>query len=741
MHVALVGTYPPTECGIATFTADVERALKLHGVQVTIVPVERGIRPAGGPLAIWRDNAESYADAALRMNAQRCDVVLIEHEFGIFGGDAGAHLLGFTDALTVPFVVTLHTVLPCFHPLEAEVIERLVERAAAVTLFTGTARSLLVEQGLARAYEVQVVPHGAPVELYATTDNAALRERLGLPATGPVLSTFGLLSAGKGIELALSALAEVVVDHPDVRYVVAGRTHPQVIRNEGESYRESLTKRTQELGLESNVIFLDHFLSLEDLAGLLSVTDVFCTPYRGENQIVSGALTFALAAGCPVVSTPYSYATDVLAGDAGILVEFGDTAGFAEAIQELLVDGPRREAALAAANEVSASLSWPTVGKTIRAVLTAASLRKVKPMVTIELPNTAALEQRPRPDHLRVLCDDTSMLQHAFLKVPRAEDGYCVDDVARMLPIAADLFASTGDPAWNVTISRLLTFLRAATAADGLMRNFMSWDRRWLDEPHEGDHVGRAMWGLGELAGRDHPYSDEARFMLVALAPALQTEQSNRTMTYAALGLCAADAGRDEALHATFEHVVTTLRTWLPGGDPAWCWPEARLTYDNARVPEVLIRTGIAAGDTELIDRGSAMLTWFDALCLSGDHYRFPGHLGVDKHRPVRWSGDEQPLEATAMADAHAALWSLDNDAAHGVAIDRAWSWFLGNNRLGRAVGDVTVGACFDGLERLTVNLNCGAESTIAFHRCAHLRHSLLGKPLATPRLGATARS
>ena len=737
MHVTLVGTYPPTQCGIATFTADVEQALTLHRLDVTVVPVGPDV---ADEWAIRRNDIRSYAAAAAHINSQSCDVVLIEHEFGIFGGEAGAHLLAFTQTLTVPYVVTFHTVLPRFSPAETAVMEELIEGAAAITLFTATARELLLQQGLVAPHLIHVVPHGAPVELYAPTDKAAIRRHLGLPATGPVLSTFGLLSGGKGIELALDALAKVVIDHPDIRYVVAGRTHPQVIRSENESYRDSLKAQARDLGIERNVIFLDRFLSLEDMAGLLAVTEVFCTPYRGENQIVSGALTFALAAGCPIVSTPYRYATDVLADGAGILVAFGDADGFADAIRVLVTDGPRRSAALAAAKAASASLSWPMVGKTMRAVLAGASLRPVKAVASIDLPDAAMLARVPRPDHLRVLCDDTGVLQHAFLKVPRAEEGYCVDDVARMLPIVADLAVSTGEPSWNVITSRLLTFVRAAAASgDGRMRNFMAWDRRWLDEPHEGDHVGRAIWGLGELAGRTHPFSDEARELLSSLLPAVQTEQPSRTITYAALGLCAADASHDDALSSTFERFVETLRTWLPGADPTWCWPETRLTYDNARVPEAMIRTGIAAGDAQLIDRGAEMLTWFDALCLSGDHYRFPGHLGVDNHRPVRWSGDEQPLEAAAMADAHAALWSLDNDDAHLVAVERSWSWFLGNNRLGRAVGDLTFGSCFDGLGHLTVNLNCGAESAIAFHRCAHTRHALLGETThaTAPMMGA----
>jgi glycosyltransferase involved in cell wall biosynthesis len=741
MHVAIVGTYPPTRCGIATFTADVERSLQLHDVKVTIIPVvdpappvltqagsiESGDTDLTEDLVIRRDELSSYTAAARRINEVNCDVVLIQHEFGIFGGASGSHITLFMDALDPPCVVNFHTVLPEFSDAQKLVIEALSATAALVTVFTATARNLLIAQQLTAPEKLVVVPHGAPMEMYRSVNQAHVRAHLGLPSSGPVLSTFGLLSEGKGIELAVRAVADLVADFPDIRYVVAGRTHPGVLRHEGEQYRRSIAALVHELGLDEHVVFLDRFMDIHELADLLAVTDVFCTPYHNCNQIVSGALTFALAAGCPVVSTPYLYARDVLSGGAGILVPTGDAHGFASAIRQLLPGGSGALAAREAARAASAMLSWPSVGAETRDALSNAVVRSESNRATSwmlsALPESSSPDQRPSPNHLRVLCDDTAMLQHANFKVPRAEDGYCVDDAARMLPLAAAMSSTTGDGHWNTVVARLLTFLRdAAPHRDGLMRNFMSWDRRWLDEPHDGDHVGRAIWGLGELAGQGHPFSGEARQLMVWLCPALSTKMPRRALTYAALGLCAASADHDTDLAAPFERTIEVLRGWVPDDHPTWRWSEPRLTYDNARVPEVLIRVGARIGDIELVERGATMLRWLDDLCLSGEHYRFPGHLGVDNHSGVRWSGDEQPLEAAAMADAHQAMWMVDHDAAHLTSIERSWSWFLGNNRLGRAVGDLNWGSCFDGLGRLEVNFNCGAESTIAFHRCAFNR-------------------
>ena len=373
MHVAILGTYPPTRCGIATFTADVEQSLREFGTKVTIIRVDPD-DVNDGP-SVHRLDPSSYNGAARWVNNSDVDVVLVQHEFGVYGGVDGDMLLRFTEALRVPYIVTFHTVLSPFKPKQAAVAEALCCAAAAVTVFTTTGRNMLVEQKICSAKLVRIVPHGAPLELYAPVDKAAAKTSFGLPATGPIVSTFGLLSAGKGIEVAIRAMAKVVIDDPDTRYVIAGRTHPEVIRKEGERYRDSLVRQVSEFGLEENVVFMDRFLSVEDLAQLLAITDVFCTPYHGEGQIVSGALTFALAAGCPIVSTPYRYASDVLADGAGLLVEFNDCDGMAAAISRLLEDGPQRTAALAAAQRYASGASWPAVGQTLLTVLSQALRR------------------------------------------------------------------------------------------------------------------------------------------------------------------------------------------------------------------------------------------------------------------------------------------------------------------------------------------------------------------------------
>ncbi len=736
MRIAIVGTYPPTACGIATFTADISHSLGGAGLGVDVVPVIQGDETTDATIHIDKDDRSSYISAAQRLSGSNVDAVLIEHEFGIFTGHAGNSIVDFIDALTIPLAVTLHTVLSPYSPAQAEVIRRLCDRAVVVTVFTATARRLLLEQELVHADIVSVVPHGAPMELYATFDRSAVRDQFGIGPADRLISTFGLLSPGKGIELALTALVEIVEKHPRTMYVIAGRTHPEIERRDGQCYRQGLLHLIDELGLVDHVRIIDRFLEVRELAELLSITEVFCTPYVGSDQTVSGALTFAVAAGCAVVSTPYRYARDLLAHGAGILVDFDDAPAFARAVSELLDDGPRAEAARTAARIASSEMKWPTVGKALADLLSAAivtrraialgSLLSVNPSTAqVELGSVACdppIDSMPPALHLSVLVDDTSVLQHARGLVPRIDAGYCVDDAGRVLPIlaavAADARARGMDPSrWHIALARQMSFLRAATAERSTMRNFMSWERRWLDEPHHGDHVGRAVWGLGELAAMDSDYSDDALELMLDITDGFDPRRASaRTLAYMALGLEAAH--EDPTAMDHLQRCAPSLREWRPRSG-TWRWFEDRLAYDNPRLAETMLRVGYRLDDPQLSEAGADQLEWLESLCRRADHYRFPGHLGADAHHDVRWSGDEQPLEASAMADAHAARLRFDDDTDARISIDRAWTWFLGNNRLGVPVGDIATGACHDGLCSHDVNRNCGAESTISFMRCA----------------------
>ena len=740
MRIAILSTYPPRACGIGTFAFDVRTALL--GVadveEVSPLAVVDEPRAPQRPeilRTVSQGTRGDYVRAARMLVRTDVDVVLLQHEYGIFGGRDGEYVLSFARELAQPLVVTLHTVLsePSEHQLS--VLSALCDEAERVIVLTETARRLLTELSACEVEKIRVVPHGAPVELGTrrVQQERGRRAQYVAPVRGGyehiksrfLLSTFGLISPGKGLETMIEALPALVERHPEVLYLIAGRTHPQVARRAGEEYRLRLERRVVDLGVSDHVEFDDRFLSVDELADLLAATDVFVTPYRSREQIASGALTFALAAGCAAVSTPYWYAEDMLASGAGKLVPFDDPAALTEAVCEFLEQPETLAAARAEARRIGSELTWPAVAESTAAVLLeatdAAPRRTSIPEVELDLAET-------RTDHLLTLVDDCGIVQHAHGAIPNRQSGYCVDDVARLLVVALELEQRTGDHAWVPVLYRSLAFL--CDAADGAgstgMRNFMSYDRRWLDEPHVGDHVGRTVWALGDILSTAWVPAavGPSRRLLAALVGSLEGELSLRTAAYAILGLARLDKDRlDAPAGALLERCVTQLEAASDAtSGEGWRWFEERLTYDNARIPQALIVGGAALGREPAVAAGLGSLAWLGDECgLADGVLRLTGHLGRRRGEPAPGGGDEQPLDASAFVEAELAAFAVTHDPEHGTRAQRAFEWFLGRNRLGLPLYDFATGGCSDGLGEDSLNTNEGAESTLAFHRAQHV--------------------
>jgi glycosyltransferase involved in cell wall biosynthesis len=728
LRTAIVSTYPPRSCGIGTFAADVRATLL--GVadieQVDVVAVlNEPSRPQRRALlsTIGQAVRGDYIRTARMLGRLDVDVVLLQHEYGIFGGVDGEYVLSFAEALAQPLVVTLHTVLsePTKHQLA--VLTELCEQAELVIVMTDTARRLLVECGACTEDKVRVVPHGAPARLTARA--SAIPNG---PTSGPyartndrfLLSTFGLISPGKGLETVIEALPSMIEQHPELVYVIAGRTHPDVSHREGERYRLMLERRVQELDLTEHVEFDDRFLSINDLSDLLAATDVFVTPYRNREQIASGALTFAIAAGCGIVSTPYWYAQDMLASGAGRLVPFDDAAALADAVLEYVEQPEALAAARAEARRVGSSLGWPAV-----AAATAGVLREARDLAPHRRPvGVADLRLTSlRTDHVLTLVDDVGIVQHAHGIIPNRDSGYCVDDVARLAVVSLELARRGNEQAWTSILYRALAFLSAAEGEGG-MRNFMSYDRSWLDEPHMGDHVGRTVSALGEILATAWipAVVDPTRRLLGRLVGALEGDVSLRTAAYAVLGLARLDNDRlDPEARRLLERLVQQLAdAYESNASDEWSWFENKLTYDNARLSQALVAGGSALGRDDLVDLGLESLRWLgDESGLDGDMLRLTGHHGRRRDEAAPGGGDEQPLDAAAFVEAELTAFAVTRDAEHGVRARRAFEWFLGRNHLQRPLYDFATGGCSDGLGSEALNANEGAESTLAFHRAA----------------------
>ncbi|MGZ8783854.1 MAG: glycosyltransferase, partial [Gaiellaceae bacterium] len=645
----------------------------------------------------------------------------------IFGGADGGYVLSLAEELSQPLVVTLHTVLsePTAH--QADVLARLCTQAERVIVMTETARRLLVESGASPDEKIRVVPHGAPPVLAQRAAEHALH-----PAAGPygatgerfLLSTFGLISEGKGLETVIAALPAIVERHPEALYVIAGRTHPDVARREGERYRLTLEEAVLDLGLEDHVEFDDRYLAVGEIADLLAATDVFVTPYRGREQISSGALTFGIAAGCGVVSTPYWYAQDMLASGAGELVPFADPAALADAVCRYIDEPERLAAARAEARRIGALLEWPAVAAATAAVLGEAvrlAPRSRRPVARRD-PRIVSM----RTDHLLTLVDDVGIVQHANGVIPNRESGYCVDDVARLSVVALELARRGDEQMWTSIVYRSLAFLQDATEPGAGMRNFMGYDRRWLDEPHTGDHVGRSIWALGEIlstAWAPAVVGPTGR-LLDDLVGTLESELSLRTGAYAVLGLARLDPDRlQPASRRLLERAADRLAAaFETHASPEWRWFEDALAYDNARLPNALITAGVALGRPELTDTGLDALRWLgNESGLAEGTLRLTGHLGRGRTEPAPGGGDEQPLDASAFVSAELAAFAVTGDPEDAARAQASFDWFLGRNRLHLPLYDFATGGCSDGLGEEATNDNQGAESTLALHRAALL--------------------
>jgi glycosyltransferase involved in cell wall biosynthesis len=728
VRVAIVSTFPPRACGIGTFAADLRGTLLGAGTVevvdlVAVVHEPSSPQRAGLLATIAQAVRGDYVRTARMLGQLDIDVVLLQHEYGIFGGRDGEYVLSFAQELAQPLVVTLHTVLsePTAH--QKQVLTELCAEAELVIVMTDTALRLLVESGACPEDKVRVVPHGAPTRI--TTRSA--RDRPGVTSRSPArdvfqLSTFGLISPGKGLETVIEGLPAMIERHPEIVYTIAGRTHPDIARREGERYRLMLERQVAELGLEEHVEFDDRFLAIDELSNLLAGTDVFVTPYGSREQIASGALTFAIAAGCAIVSTPYWYAQDILASGAGTLVPFRDSEALADAICAYVEQPDTLDAARAEARRIGSTLGWPAVAEATASVLLEADelAPRRRPAGVADLHLTSL-----RVDHLLTLADDVGIVQHAHGIIPNRASGYCVDDVARLAVVSLALADRGDEQVWTSHLYRALAFLEAASDEHG-MRNFMAYDRRWLDEPHVGDHVGRSIWALGDILTTAwipavvRPAGD----LLDRLVGALSGDVSLRTAAYAALGLSRLDADRlGPAAAGLLERFVDQLAdAYEQTASTDWCWFEDELTYDNARLSQALLCGANALDRPELAETALESLRWLGDECgLDGDVLRLPGHRGRRRGEPAPGPGDEQPLDAAAFVEAELSAFAATRDAVHGIRATRAFEWFLGRNRLQRPLYDFATGGCSDGLGHDGLNDNEGAESTLAFHHAALL--------------------
>lgn len=764
-RIAFIGNYLPRQCGIATFTTDLCEAIAAEYPETTCfaLPVndtDSGYDyPSRVRFELVQNDMTSYRRAADFLNGNNVDLVCLQHEYGIFGGTAGSHILTLLRELRMPVVTTLHTVLREPDSNQRRVLEKLAQRSDRLVVMSQRGLEFLREIYGLPEEKIDLIPHGIPDVPFV--DPNFHKDRFGVEGK-LVLLTFGLLSPSKGIEYVIEALPAILARYPQAVYIVLGVTHPHVKRHEGEFYRLRLERLARTLRVESNILFYDRFVSLDELIEFIGAADIYITPYLNPAQITSGTLAYTVGAGKAVVSTPYWHAEELLADGRGVLVPFADAAAIARRVVDLLDNESERHAIRKRAYMLGREMTWPKTARRYMASFARAHedrRQHPRPVFTARpsggpvddrSPDLAllnrTLEKRP-PElptlnltHLRRLTDSTGLIQHACFTVPNYNEGYATDDNARGLILAVFLEEEGEDASGEADglASRYIAFLNHAfNPQTGRFRNFMSYDRRWLDAEGSDDCHGRSLWGLGTVIGRsNHPGLRGVAGQLVESAiPAIAGLTSPRAWSFILLGIheylkrFAGDRTASNLREVLAERLLECYRNHSSAD---WPWFEDRLTYCNATLPHALLVSGHAMARDDMMATSLGALEWLAELhksphtslvnarrngeaAVAHGHFVSIGSNGFYQRGGSRARFDQQPVEAHAMVSACLAAQAGTGDTRWGRQAHQAFDWFLGHNDLHLSLYDPATGGCRDGLHSDRLNQNEGAESTLAF--------------------------
>ena len=731
-RIAVIGNYLPRQCGIATFTTDLCSAIAAEygTARLLALPVndiEEGYDyPARVRWSLAQDDLASYDRAAEFLNFNNIDMVCLQHEYGIFGGAAGSHILQLLRGLKMPLVTTLHTVLREPNPDQLRVMEEIGALSDRLIVMSQLSSQFLQEIYKVPGSKIDMVPHGVPDVPFL--DPNFYKDRFGVEGKA-VLLTFGLLSPNKGIENVIQAMPDILAKHKNVVYLVAGATHPHILRREGDKYRASLQALAKEVGVADQVIFHNQFVTPEEMAEFIGAADIYITPYRHEAQVVSGTLAYALGAGKAIISTPYWHAIELLDDRRGALVPFQDPEALAKKTIELLDTPALRHGMRKRAYLFARDMVWKSVAQGYMASFARVRADRMEmPHVQFAaraIPKT--LNERPplKLDHVNALTDDTGMIQHAIFTVPNRCEGYATDDNARALILTVLLEQLPGvegqaNPDWAF---RYLAFLEHAFNPEKKrFRNFLGYDRRWLEEQGSEDSHGRSLWALGTVLGRSlNPgIRGAARRLFEFSLPAVMEFHSPRACAYALLGIQEylgffPDDRDAQRIRFALSHRL--LDMYLSIRRPDWKWWEDVVAYGNARLPQAILQVGSACADDRMIAAGLESLDWLMAAqrCRQRGHFVPIGSQGFYRQGGDQARFDQQPLEAAGAVSACLEAYRVTGDSRWQTQAWSAFNWFLGDNDLQLPLYDSATGGCRDGLHPDRANENQGAESTLSF--------------------------
>lgn len=749
MKIAYISTYPPRECGLATFNQNLVNALSLNpsyqADKSFIVALNESDNldehayPNEVKFVIRQQNQNDYIEGADFINNSDVDTCIIEHEFGIYGGNSGVFLLSLINRLKKPFVTILHTVLKEPNFMQQTIIKEIAVKSSKIVVMSKKAVLFLNSIYQIPSAQIKLIEHGVP-DLEPILNNEVSQSDLFRGRK--VLFTFGLISRNKGLETVIKALPSIVAQHPDVLYVILGNTHPGVVKHNGEEYRDSLKTLAKDLGVENNIAFVNKFVSEQELHQYLTACYLYITPYLNEAQITSGTLSYAVGAGAAVVSTPYWHAQELLADNRGKLFDFKNDEQLATIVNSLLGDERKHTALKQNAYTYGLNLRWPAIGDVYLNVLAEAlakgekKKRVVPPIIDVD--SMPALNLT----HISLLTDDTGIIQHARFGIPNLKEGYCIDDNARALIMALMAYDQDKNPKAVKLMPIYLSFIQYMQTNDGNFRNFLSFNRNYLDEVGSEDSFGRTIWSLGYLisSAPNNSYREFGREIFSHSISHFKNLKYLRGMANTIIGLsyylCAHPG--DEILVKEINQLANSLKdSYKINKDGDWHWFEDILTYDNAILPLALLHHYEATGNQESYRIAMESVQFLNTFSFENGYLNPVGNAGWMKKHGKNPIYDQQAIETMAMVLLYSKVFEITKDDQFLSQMQMSYEWFLGKNSLHIPLYDFETHGCADGLQFNSVNRNQGAESTLAYFishlavlKAAEIEFQTLSSPL-----------
>ncbi len=723
MKLAYVGTYPPRECGIGTFTQNLAHAMLKYGKGIKEIMVfamndhnQQYRYPPEVKLIINQEQQTDYLEAANFINISGADACILEHEFGIYGGGSGIYILPLLHRLNIPLITTLHTILETPSYNEKAVLKEICKMSEKVVVMSNKAIQFLVDIYDVPKEKIALIEHGVP-DIHFNKEQSRIEFKLNKKK---LLLTFGFVGRNKGIEIAIKALPLIIKNHPEVLYIIIGKTHPNVLRHSGEEYRNYLQVLIKKLNLSEHVLLLNEFIDETELFKYLAACDIYITPYLNKAQITSGTLSYAMGAGCAVVSTPYWHAEELLAENKGRLFDFNDYEGLSDVINDLF-DNPKKLSEIQKkATEYGQNITWPKIGQKYAELVTDVLSEPKKALPKMETDIDLLLLPPFSLVHIKRLTDDTGIIQHAKFGIPNLKEGYCLDDNARALLMVCMSFKQKKDPLALEFMPIYLSYIHYMQNKDGTFRNFLSFNRNFLDEVGSEDSFGRTIWALGYLMGNapSDAYYQTGKLVFFDAAPNFEKLTSIRGIANTIIGICyyLKTNSSDEFMKTALRKLTDTLVSHYDQNHAVnWNWFESLLAYDNGILPLSLLHAAQVLEDKKVTQVAFSTLNFLTEHTLKDGYLSIIGNKQWYVKDETRSMFAQQPIDAQAMVLMYHQAFILTGERSFLKNLFTSFMWFLGENDLRMSLFDFETKGCCDGFENYGVNRNQGAESSLAY--------------------------